>query len=80
MGDYPLSSNIEIDESGRVVLSDAELDKLISTSDVVTSGGVGSINEGCSNIGECANTLNTSSCTNSLSCGGSMNSRCTNPR
>lgn len=64
-----------LDEHGRVVLTDSELDHLLEGADVVSAGGANErcagVNGGCTN-NNCDNSLN-GSCTNS-GCDGTTNS------
>lgn len=77
-----LSEQVGLDPSGRVKLSDEELEKLLGSEDLVVSGGSGTINDVCNNSGDCTGSTNTSSCTNSLVCDGALNAprNCTMPK
>ncbi len=69
-----LSERVRVSKTGRVTLSDEKLDALISSSEITTSGGDGSVNSGCTNTGDCRQTMNTTNCTNTMACEGSLNS------
>lgn len=73
-----LSDFVQLDLHGRVTLTDAQLDALVSSYEVVTSGGSAPTwNSNCTNAGDCRGSLN-SRCSNTLACDGSTNgSGCT---
>ena len=75
MNKEPLSANnIALDRDGRVVLSDAELQRLCEDPSLGSAGGAGFNGLGCSNERNCGNTVNQQSCTNSAgACDGTYN-------
>ena len=77
-----LSKLVSISDTGRVTLTDDNLEALVSSSELEIAGGSGSVNESCTNSGDCSGTINTTSCTNTSVCDGSLNGakQCTNPR
>lgn len=66
-------AEISLDETGRVILSDAELDRACSHE--IPLAGAGIVNGGnCSNAGGCQNSSNSGQCTNSAgACSGASN-------
>jgi hypothetical protein len=68
-----LSEHVQIDTSGRVTLSDEELDTMLTDPDTVLAGGDGQINNYCTNTGDCRETTNTIQCTNTMACDDSLN-------
>ena len=75
------TNEIEIDESGRVILSDADLEAACMTDAVLAGAGItNGLN--CSNTAGCQNSSNTAQCTNSNgACDGASNfNRCSTPR
>lgn len=77
-----LSKLVSISDTGRITLTDDNLDALVSSSELDIAGGSGSVNESCTNSGDCSGTMNTASCTNTAVCDGSLNAanQCKNPR
>lgn len=68
------SSMISLSNSRRVVLDDETLTALVSTPEFVSAGGDGSVNNSCTNNGDCGGSINTAQCTNAIACDGSLNS------
>lgn len=68
-------AGIGLDDTGRVVLSDAELDRACSNETPLAGAGItNGLN--CTNSANCDNSLNTAQCTNSAgACSGSSNMR-----
>lgn len=64
---------IALDEEGRVILSDHDLERACADHDLTTAGGTIN-NTYCTNNANCAGSINNSSCTNaSGACVGSTN-------
>lgn len=69
-GVYP--EQIALDESGRVILSDAELDDACTAELPLAGGTINPLS--CTNLSNCQNSANTSVCTNAIgACAGAGN-------
>jgi hypothetical protein len=79
MSEFSLNAAaVSVDEAGRVILGDVELDAICNDALLVTAGGdgPGSTNTGtCTNDGNCSGSRNTS-CTNVAICSGATNGSC----
>ena len=68
---------VTLNEDGRVVLSDSELEMLVQDVELASAGGDElSSNGSCTNGGGCSGSLNTRNCTNSGTCTGTNQLRC----
>lgn len=69
---------LELDDEGRLVLSESLLDELSTLADLTFAGGSDLNGSGCTNSGNCSGSINNSQCTNSGNCSGSRNYKCNN--